>query len=88
MLAEHPTSTATLLEAPTQGLNSARSTRRFPNAVWKYMREHEWAFAVVHPAIVEIGTVKAKLQVITFRADRDRVSYTEVRQDAGIKISV
>ncbi|TAL65687.1 MAG: hypothetical protein EPN79_10935 [Burkholderiaceae bacterium] len=66
---------------------------QFPNAAWKYIREREWVFAVVHPAIVQVAkatearaAVMARMQVITFRADASRVVEATVRQDARIPI--
>jgi len=68
---------------------------QFPSAVWRFMRERPWLHAVIHPALVRVaepagkrGPVTARLQIITFRIDPERIEHATVRQLPEVPVTI
>ena len=68
---------------------------QFPSAVWRYMRERPWLRGFVHPALVRVAeatdkrpAVNARLQIITFRVEPERIEQATVRQRPEIPITI
>lgn len=68
---------------------------QFPSAVWRFMRERPWLHAVIHPALVRVaepsetrGAVTARLQIITFRIDPERIEHATVRQLPDVPVTI